>query len=262
MALIDCKFFSDTLGMASSVRVILPEHTTRQIGVASSNAADALRKHPVLFLLHGLSDDESIWTRCTSIERYVAALGLAVVMPNVHRSFYTNMASGYRYWDFVSSELLDKCRAFFPLSPRREDNFVAGLSMGGYGAFKLALSMPESFAAAASLSGSLDLTGLRERPEEMRLIFGDSSGISAAGGDLRALTRNLIDRARPKPRLFQCCGTDDFLLPSNRIFRDFITGLGFDHRYEEGPGRHDWAYWDLAIQRTLTWLTPDLQPVP
>ena len=256
MALIDCKFFSDTLGMVSSVRVILPEHTTRQIGVASSAEREVTRKHPVLFLLHGLSDDESIWTRCTSIERYVAPLGLAVVMPNVHRSFYTNMVSGYRYWDFVSGELLDKCRAFFPLSTRRQDNFVAGLSMGGYGAFKLALSMPETFAAAASLSGSLDLSGLRERPDEMRLIFGDSSGIARAGGDLRELSRALISRSKPKPRLFQCCGAYDFLLPSNQLFRDFIAPLGFDHTYEEGPGSHDWAYWDLSIQRVLRWLTP------
>ena len=121
MALIDCKFFSETLGMCSSLRVVLPETTERRIGdVGVSRAAQpAFRGHPTLFLLHGLSDDESIWTRSTNIERYAAAIGLAVVMPNVHRSFYTNMLHGYRYWDFVSRELLDKARAFFPLSSAR-----------------------------------------------------------------------------------------------------------------------------------------------
>src|SRR5882724_2530549 len=145
MALIDCKFFSETLGMCSSMRVILPGTTERRIGdVGVSRAGQAaFRGHPTLFLLHGMSDDETIWTRCTSIERYAAPLGLAVVMPNVHRSFYTNMLHGYRYWDFVSQELLEKARGFFPLSSAREDNFVAGLSMGGYGALKLALTLPE-----------------------------------------------------------------------------------------------------------------------
>src|SRR4051812_12004642 len=123
MALIDCKFFSETLGMSSSMRVILPETTERRIGLvslgaglpsdAAANSAGqtAFGGHPTLFLLHGMSDDETIWTRSTNIERYAAELGLAVVMPNVHRSFYTNMVHGYRYWDFVSLELIDKARS-------------------------------------------------------------------------------------------------------------------------------------------------------
>ncbi len=116
MALIDCRFFSETLGMCSSMRVILPEKTERRIGSVGMNGAGrdvSLRGYPTLWLLHGLSDDESIWSRSTSIERYVEPLGLSVVMPNVHRSFYTNMHKGYRYWDFVSQELVDKARGFF-----------------------------------------------------------------------------------------------------------------------------------------------------
>src|SRR5690606_35149889 len=115
------------------------------------------KKHPVLYLLHGLSDDDTIWLRRTSIERYVAGLGLAVVMPNVHRSFYADMAYGGQYWTFLTEELPRVAGDFFPLSDAREDNYVAGLSMGGYGAFKWALSYPERFAAAGSLSGVLDL---------------------------------------------------------------------------------------------------------
>jgi S-formylglutathione hydrolase FrmB len=254
MASIDCKFFSDTLGMSSSMRVLLPEPSVRQIGRAASGAAPAAGKHPVLFLLHGLSDDETIWTRFTALERYVAPLGLAVVMPNVHRSFYTNMKHGYRYWDFVSDELLHKARALFPLSHERAQNYVAGLSMGGYGALKLGLTHSEQFAAAASLSGSCELTALRERPEELALVFGDLASIPSAGGDLVELARGLAASQRPKPKLYQCCGTEDALLESNRRFRSAIASLAFDHVYEEGPGLHDWAYWDAAIQRVLAWL--------
>ena len=254
MASIDCKFFSDTLGMSSSMRVLLPEPSTQQIGRSASGSTPPGGKYPVLFLLHGLSDDETIWTRYTALERYVAPLGLAVVMPNVHRSFYANMKHGYRYWDFVSDELLHKARTLFPLSVEREHNYVAGLSMGGYGALKLALSKPETFCAAASLSGSCDLTGLRERPDELALVFGDVRGIADSGADLLELARALDRSSQPKPKLYQCCGTEDFLYESNRRFREAIAPLGFEHSYEEGPGQHDWAYWDAAIQRVLAWL--------
>ncbi|HYJ10193.1 MAG TPA: alpha/beta hydrolase family protein [Polyangiaceae bacterium] len=259
MALIDCKFFSETLGMSSSLRVVLPETTERRIGdVGVSRAGQpTFRGHPTLFLLHGMSDDESIWTRSTSVERYAAAHGLAIVMPNVHRSFYTNMLHGYRYWDFVSQELLEKARAFFPLSHAREDNFVAGLSMGGYGAFKLALRLPHAFAAAASLSGVVNVTEFREsRPLDYQLIFGADGPERGSEHDLFRLATAVGGAGALRPRLYQCCGTEDFLLPQNRAFRDHLQALGFDYLYQEGPGGHDWAYWDRSIARTLEWLLP------
>lgn len=257
MALIDCKFFSETLGMCSSMRVVLPETTERRIGdVGVSRAAQpAFHGHPTLFLLHGLSDDESIWTRATNIERYAAALGLAVVMPNVHRSFYANMLHGYRYWDFVSRELIEKARAFFPLSRAREDNFVAGLSMGGHGAFKLALSLPDTFAAGASLSGVADVTEFRQtRAQDYELIFGSTGPERGSEHDLFHLATQLAGSGQARPRLFQCCGTEDFLLAQNRALHQHLQPLGFDYLYEEGPGLHDWAYWDKMIVRTLSWL--------
>lgn len=258
MALIDCKFFSETLGMCSSMRVILPETTERRIGDVnvSRESQPAFRGHPTLFLLHGLSDDETIWSRSTSVERYAATLGLAVVMPNVHRSFYTNMLHGYRYWDFVSQELLEKARSFFPLSRARQDNFVAGLSMGGHGAFKLALRLPETFAAAASLSGVADVTEFRQsRPVDYQLIFGAQGPARGSEHDVFHLATALAQSGAPRPRLYQCCGTEDFLLAQNRALRDHLEPLGFDYRYEEGPGNHDWAYWDKMIARTLSWLS-------
>jgi putative tributyrin esterase len=245
MAAIDCKFFSESLGMATSMRVLLPEPPRRPSSRAS---------HPVLLLLHGLTDDETAWTRFSGLERYVQGQELAVVMPNAHRSYYSNMQRGYRYGDFIADELLNKARALFPLSARRDQTFVAGLSMGGYGALKLALSKPELFASAASLSGTCDLHNLRGRPEELALVFGDVPGIRQSGGDLQELARTLAASRRPKPKIFQSCGTEDPMIDGNRDFRDTIAPLGFDFVYEEGPGKHDWAYWDTGIQRILKWL--------
>src|SRR3954463_9147117 len=160
MAHLRCDFFSEALSLSTTMTVILPQQTSTQIGMTSRHQ-DGLP--PVLYLLHGLSDDDSIWLRRTSIERYVAPLGLAVVMPQVHRSFYTDEAVGGRYWTFVSEELPDLVATFFRLSARREDTFVAGLSMGGYGALRGALRHPARSPAAASLSGAVDVERLRRR---------------------------------------------------------------------------------------------------
>jgi putative tributyrin esterase len=256
MALIDCKFFSETLGMCSTMRVVLPETTLQRAGdIAFEDAGRAaFRGYPTLYLLHGMSDDESAWTRNSNVERYADELGLAVVMPNVHRSFYANMLHGYRYWDFVSSELIEKARSFFPLSARREDNFVAGLSMGGHGAFKLALRLPQVFSAAASLSGVSDVTQFRERrAADYRLIFGSEGPERGSEHDLFHLA-TALSASSVRPRLYQCCGTEDFLIAQNRALRDHIQPLGYDYLYEEGPGDHDWQYWEKMIDRTLWWL--------
>src|SRR3954451_5213569 len=133
MALVRCDFFSDVLELSTSMTVILPQSTSAQIGMSGSAAVG---DPPVLYLLHGLSDDDTSWLRRTSVERYAAALGLAVVMPQVHRSFYTDEAHGSRYWTFLSEELPALVSRFFRVSQERRDTFVAGLSMGGYGALK------------------------------------------------------------------------------------------------------------------------------
>ncbi|MCD1258438.1 esterase family protein [Paenibacillus athensensis] len=255
MAFIDCHFYSETLGISTAMHVLLPQRSTTQIGMTGRVLGTG--KHPVLYLLHGLSDDHTIWMRRTSIERYAAELGLAVVMPAVGRSFYTDMAHGYRYWTFVSEELPQLAREFFPLSAERELNFAAGLSMGGYGAMKLGLSHPERFAAVASLSGALDVRRFIDNPENMadfRLIFGDGADVAASDNNLLRLADKLAESGKPAPKLYQACGTEDFLYADNVRFRDYIRGLPFDLTYEEGPGIHDWAYWDLKIQSVLDWL--------
>src|SRR5207248_9658561 len=148
-----CDFFSDVLEVSTSMTVLLPQQTQAQIGMAGVAAGPP----PVLYLLHGMSDDHTTWQRRTSIERYAAGLGLAVVMPAVHRSFYADEVHGHRYWTFLAAELPALVSQFFRVSDRPGDTFVAGLSMGGYGALKWALREPGRFAAAASMSGVLDI---------------------------------------------------------------------------------------------------------
>jgi S-formylglutathione hydrolase FrmB len=252
MALVQCDFFSDVLGLSTSMTVILPQSTSNQIGMSGGVTAG---ETPVLYLLHGLSDDQTIWTRRTSIERYVAPLGLAVVMPRVDRSFYLNEAHGNKYWTFLSEELPEVVRGFFHISRRREDTFVAGLSMGGYGALKWALTEPHRFAAAASLSGAVDLAGLHAlgdwRPDLRDEVFGDQP-IADTPNDLYHLLSGLNINAAPA--LSICCGTEDFLIEANRTFADALRGKGLPIVSDFGPGDHEWGYWDSRIQDVLAWL--------
>ncbi|MDD9268738.1 alpha/beta hydrolase [Paenibacillus sp. GCM10023248] len=252
MAFIDCHFYSDTLGVSASMYVLLPQAAHSQIGMSSASFG---KKHPTLYLLHGLSDDHTIWMRRTSIERYAAKLGIAVVMPAVNRSFYTDMAAGPKYWTFVSEELPALARSFFPLAEERELNYVAGLSMGGYGAMKLALTHPDRFAAAASLSGALDISHRALNfPGDFQLIYGDVNQIKGSANDLFHLAQKLASSPHAKPDLYQCCGTEDFLYEDNLRFRDYCREIGLDLTYEEGPGEHEWGYWDRQIQNVLNWL--------
>jgi putative tributyrin esterase len=249
-----CDFFSDALSLSTSMTVLLPQQTTTQIGMEGRTSDGP---PPVLYLLHGLSDDDTIWLRRTSIERYAAPLGLAVVMPQVHRSFYTDQAYGGRYWSFLSEELPQLVHSLFRVSDRREDTFVAGLSMGGYGAFKWALRRPDRFAAAANLSGAVDITGLRtgrERPEDPRMferIFGGRE-IAGTPDDLHWLIRQADPSALPS--LYVACGTEDVLIDGNRAFVDACSTSGIPVTSSFGPGAHDWAYWDAVIQDVLAWL--------
>lgn len=253
MALITCNFFSEALGFSTSMTVILPQQTSTQIGLKNSSTR---KLHPTLYLLHGLSDDDTIWSRRTSIERYVAELGLAVIMPNVHKSFYTDMEYGDKYWTFLTEELPAIARSFFPLSDAREDNFVAGLSMGGYGAFKWALRHPDRFAAACSLSGALDMVGHTKRIDNalgsrlFQLVYGDKQ-LEGSDEDLIHVLKKQSKLDLPKPELFQCCGTEDFLYEDNIVFRDACLEAGYPLTYVEGPGTHEWGYWDTHIQLFL-----------
>ncbi|NLM76686.1 MAG: esterase family protein [Ruminococcaceae bacterium] len=259
MAFLQTNFFSTTLGLSCSMNVILPE-ADQGIGIAADSINVDGHPLPVLYLLHGLSDDHTIWMRRTSLERYAATRRLAIVMPAVHRSFYTDMKHGYRYWTFISEELPRVVRHFFHISQRREDTFAAGLSMGGYGALKLGLRLPDRYAAVASLSGAVDLASLHEKSDaervaESRLIFGSMEEFKDSTDDLFALAAQTAASGKNKPAIFMACGTDDFLWEDNLRFRPYLEQLGYKVSWHQKDGiGHEWGYWDETIRQVLAWL--------
>ncbi len=251
MALIRCDFFSDVLELSTSMTVILPQATSAQIGM--TGVVGTSRRHPTLYLLHGLSDDDTIWLRRTSIERYVAPLGLAVVMPQVHRSFYSDESHGGRYWTYLSQELPKIAQSFFPVADTRADTFVAGLSMGGYGALKWALRHPERFAAAASLSGALDVgSGFLEADLQDRIFAGRP--VAGTPDDLFWLLEESARARTDLPALYVACGTEDELVGQSRRFAAAAQASGVPVTVSLGPGEHEWDYWDARIQDVLAWL--------
>lgn len=265
MALMHVNFFSNILGMCMDMDVILPQQTNGQIGMEGL-AKDG--RYKTMYLLHGMSDDQTIWQRRTSIERYVNKLGIAVVMPTTHLAFYTDTTYGMKYWTHISEELPHICREFFPrMSDRREDTLAAGLSMGGYGAWKLGLRANNAFGAAASLSGALDIVedyrrNIENVPENMPLfrgIFGSIEQLEGSDNDIVALADKLAAKGGPRPRLYAWCGREDFLYQGNLTVWKHMKNLGYDLSCSDSPGDHQWKYWDAQIKEVLRWwLNTDL----
>lgn len=245
MALLHCELYSRMLRMPASVSVILPHDIT-------------LRKEPakVLYLLHGRSHNYSVWQRYTSLERYCESYHAAVIMPEANRSFYTDMAEGVSYFSYITEELPDLCQAMFGVSARPEDRFIAGMSMGGYGCLKAALSRPDFYAGCASMS---PVTNIRKRVEEtpdddpkkqeFRGIFGPDLNIPESD-DLYALASR-HQHAPRRPDFYFLCGTEDHLLPEARKFQKHLRKLGYSVADEEWAGAHDWIFWDTAIEKVL-----------
>jgi putative tributyrin esterase len=247
MALLTCDFFSESLMVGTSITVVLPQETEEQIGLL-----DVVRDGPppVLYLLHGLSDDHTAWTRYTSIERYAAARGLAVVMPAAGRSFYADEAHGHRYWTYVSEELPDVVGQFFNVSRGAADTFVAGLSMGGYGALKLALNHPDRYGAAACLSGALDMKAFAEDPDREEVMDRVFDHTVKPSDDLFAL----VESASGVPALHVSCGTEDRWYASSLRFAEAAAAAGIDVTTDFRPGGHEWPLWDAVIQDVIAWL--------
>ncbi len=252
MALLDLHFYAETLGKCTGAMVILPEQTRSLIG-SDDRAAERVK---TVYLLHGLSDDYTMWCRRSSIERYAAQLGIAVVMPDGGRSWYTDMASGEQYFTFLTQELPEKCRAWFSqVSGRREDTYIAGLSMGGYGALKAAYTFPERYAAAASLSGALwvqkdDYRRRVGRACEWDAIFGKNPSLAGGREDIYALARE----ANPLPPTYLVCGESDGLRGCGEELAPILEERGGDFEKKVTPGAHNWAFWDREILPALRWI--------
>ena len=260
MALVHIGFFSEALGMCASCDVILPQRSSRLIGM--DTRASESDKHKVLWLLHGASDNHTIWQRRTSIERYAAPLGLAVVMPNAHLSSYADMAHGGKYFTYIADELPKIMRGFFAFSDRREDNYIAGLSMGGAGCLKIGLARPENYAAIGCMSagaGNMRNGPMRDNPvfaKRMQMVYGDRE-LEGTEEDIFGNARKIVAEGRPAPRIYHACGTEDFALKGaleTKAFFESLEGNPFDYTFDEGPGAHTWEFWDDHIQTFLDFL--------
>lgn len=252
MAFIDLKFYSEALGMQTEVYAVIPQKSNDgEIGIGAAKGAD---KYKCLYLLHGHSDDHTIWMRRTSIERYATEYGICVVMPCGGRSFYTDMKRGMKYYTYVAKELPEIICEMFNVSDKRKDNFLAGNSMGGYGAMKIALRECDRFCAAAALSPVTDLKFLLQegRTDLFHMIFGETDAPPEREQLAWLLEQKKDDPNRP--RIFVGVGTEDFLYGDSAMFREKIGKLDYDFTYRESSGAHNWVFWDEYIQYALKWM--------
>lgn len=247
MSLIRMNFFSEALNMFAPVNVILP---------LPRSADTEVHDLPTLYLLHGMGDDHTSWLRKTSIERYALDAGLAVVIPDGALSCYENMVHGPRYRDYVADELPRVMRQTFPLSARREKNFIAGCSMGGFGALKLGFAEPEKWIAIGILSAA----HMEYRPDSPRV---QAALWRVYGGDIDACDARIVrdierDNANgPELRVWHAWGDADQLRANALKTLAFFGALPKGQiRYEsrELPGHHDWTLWDKMIEHFIAWL--------
>lgn len=266
MALLKINFESQYLANNHEVNVILPDKPQKLEPKAFYQSG---KKYKVLWLLHGTFGDQTDWVRKTNIELYACEKNLAVVMPPALNSNYSNWEDtmlGYRMFDYLTEELMPLVYGWFPVSDRREDNFIAGLSMGGRGTIKYAVNHPQRFAAAAVLSAApMDLDEMRpnhpfglldtENPR-MKNTLRNAGGLEA----FKKSNENvwaIIDRLAPAgtlPRLMFACGEEDALIYKNYLkFKAHCEEIGLQAHWFTKPGyAHEWRFWDLAIQEALT----------
>ncbi len=258
MALFQCSFFSKSLMRTVPIQVVLP--TDKQL----PNGEPPKGPFKTLYLLHGIFGDQTDWVCGTRVQSWAQDRNLAVVMPAGDNSFYVDQpkASAY-YGRFIGQELVDFTRRTFPLSDKREDTFIGGLSMGGFGAIVNGLQNPGTFGAVCALSSALILDSMMTHTEYTDFlmtnkgyyesVFGDLSQVRGGVNDYDALAEKVAPLAE-KPRFYMACGTEDGLITVNRQFRDHLVKLGYDVTYVEGPGIHDWYFWDEYILKVLEWL--------
>jgi len=226
MSLFHIGYFSQSLAKQSGMFVVMPEVDP---------------PFRVVYLLHGLSDDYTIWQRRTSIERYADRFGLMVIMPDGGRSFYCDQPYGnYEAHILETACFIDRA---FRTVDAPDGRGIGGLSMGGYGAMKLGLKYPELFGSVAAHSSALEIDRFYTAP--------DLQGIFPSPPCPEDDPFTLAARAGAKPAIRFDCGADDFLIEENRRFHAHLRALGAPHTYAEYPGAHTWEYWDEHIVEAL-----------
>lgn len=258
MSVLDVNYMSKALNQKVTFKVVLPIDATAAMSLTCQTQEKPLK---TLYLLHGLTGNCTDWLMYTNVEKLAEAANLAVVMPSGTNSFYIDLPlMDQNYGEFIGRELVEITRRMFPLSRKREDTFIAGLSMGGYGAIRNGLKYCDTFGYAAGLSSALHYFELDLESDRRAAKFGEDSLFgpleTAVMSDKnpRVCYQN-AKKAGLVPKLLLSCGTEDGLLPYNRSFRDYLIAQGEDFVYEEKPGDHTWEYWNDGIERIINhWL--------
>ncbi len=247
MALLQVQLFSKALSRKTEVAVLIPEF------------AHCEGKWPVIWLLHGAMGGHSDWYRKTTIELYAEKYGFAVVMASADNSFYANNPTG-RYFDFLSEELPEKLSKLLPLSTRREDNLIAGFSMGGHGTYKIGLSNPEKYAGMVVFSAG-NFIETAEVPEDSpiapihRSVFGTTHihDLKDTEHDVKYLARKAVESGKVLPNMFVCCGTEDGGFPIVKSTCEYMQSLGLDVEWHEAEGKHDWFFINQMLPQAMEW---------
>jgi putative tributyrin esterase len=266
MPLLQVSFQSYQLNLSCEATAIIPQSGLDFMNVGPRKNPDGTI--PVLWLLHGMGDNHSGWFRYTDIERYASMRGIAVMSAHVHpQCWYSDMVDGLPYYTFITEEFPAIMREIFPqLSTAREHNYIAGLSMGGYGALKIGLIHPERYGHIGCLSGVNLVEIPTPKPEECdsflkpmcgapKVTFGVDSFEKMQGtqADLTRLLDKAAERGEDIPDIFMACGEQDPLLPLSQKFagyaRERLGGRGITHR--TGPGGHEWPFWNKWLEAFL-----------
>lgn len=261
MALIQVNLLSKSLMRTVPVNVILPVDKLTFPGMPVREE----KPYKTLYLLHGVFGSYIDWVTGTRIQRFAEEHDLCVVMPSGDNAFYVDQpAGGNNYGEFIGEELVELTRKMFPLSRKREDTYIGGLSMGGYGALRNGLKYSDTFGCITALSSACHLEEMAARTEDTGFIIANKSYAEACFGDLskllesdkspKYLARQIHDSGKAFPKIYMACGDKDSLLSVNEEMRDFLKAQGADVTFEVGPGGHEWDFWDTYIKKAIEWL--------
>ncbi len=264
MAVFHVNFMAETLGRTVPLCVILP---TDKVYFGGGPVRPEGKPYKTIYLLHGIIGSQIDWLYGTRIQRYAEERDLAVVMPAGENGFYVDQPwNCAMYGEFIGRELVEFTRKSFPLSKKKEDTYIGGLSMGGFGAMRNGLKYHETFGAIISLSGAFitdeSLLDKVEKPrfpseseEYKHSCFGPNlKAALASDRNPRVLIGQLAAAGVPFPAIYMACGTEDSLLEKNQAIADCLKSHGADFTFETGPGAHEWDFWDTYILRALDWL--------
>ncbi len=260
MAKFECSYYARTLARDVAFCVLLPDEKDMAAGDGHKQSDGLYR---TLYVLHGGLEDCHAWICKSNIGTYVDRYGLAVVSISYENSYLTDLRIGQQYFTWMTEDLIPYVRRIFPLSDRREDNFVAGTSMGGYCAAKLALRRADLFSGLAIFSGAVDtgdeLKGKQNPMNFMNPFFKDAFGTPeqyrGSENDVVALLRGFKNHPQDLPKIFQCCGTEDALYIDNSLYRDEALKIGADITWVEKNAGHTWDFWNSCMQEALRTLT-------